>query len=343
MRVSFIAYTALAVCVISCKNNSADNTKVVETTDSIAPDNEKANATVVTEQINWDDVPELNNIGDYPFLTSPEGIDVQDWGDKKDGISEIFDLRKWEVYNGTGITTVEGKLAVLRYVEDTSNGLKYDQYIFDRSFSDYLEKSGAKKIYSGKFPEDEAVREKLKENMYSGKYATYGLSDDEPFTVYVLKNKGKKYIITLQSNSAAGHIYIVELKDFNQTITPYKAKDIEKDLKDKGKAVLYINFDTDKATLKPDGKQIVDIINEVLKSDSALKLSINGYTDNTGSTEHNQKLSLSRAETIKNALVSMGISSARLQTKGYGADMPLAANDSEENKAKNRRVELIKL
>lgn len=114
-------------------------------------------------------------------------------------------------------------------------------------------------------------------------------------------------------------------------------------MEEKGKAVLYINFDNDKATLKSEGQQVVTEIEKLLKSNLELKLSIEGHTDNTGSAEHNKTLSQQRSDAVLNVLTTNGIDKSRLKSKGFGSEKPLVANDSEENKAKNRRVELVKI
>ena len=119
--------------------------------------------------------------------------------------------------------------------------------------------------------------------------------------------------------------------------------EMQKQLDEKGKAVLYINFDTDKATLKDNGKKVVSEIAKLLTNNKNLKLSIQGHTDNTGNATHNQQLSQNRAESVAKELASMGIASARLQSKGFGQDKPIADNSTEDGKAKNRRVELVKL
>ncbi|WP_126971858.1 OmpA family protein [Gynurincola endophyticus] len=72
-------------------------------------------------------------------------------------------------------------------------------------------------------------------------------------------------------------------------------------------------------------------------------MAINGYTDNTGDGKHNQTLSEQRANTVLNSLVEAGIETSRLSAKGFGAQNPIADNSTEDGKAKNRRVELVKL
>ena len=80
-----------------------------------------------------------------------------------------------------------------------------------------------------------------------------------------------------------------------------------------------------------------------MKSDPALRLSIEGHTDNLG-VRHllNQTLSRDRAAALVAALTAQGIAPDRLQSAGYGLDKPIATNDTSEGRARNRRVELVK-
>jgi outer membrane protein OmpA-like peptidoglycan-associated protein len=124
-----------------------------------------------------------------------------------------------------------------------------------------------------------------------------------------------------------------------------KAADIAEALATKGTVSIYgIYFDTDKSEIKPDSKPTLDEVASVLKIDRALKLEVSGHTDNTGDKAHNAKLSEARAQSVVKALVGgYGIDSKRLSAKGYGDTKPVAPNTSDENKAKNRRVELRKV
>jgi outer membrane protein OmpA-like peptidoglycan-associated protein len=105
---------------------------------------------------------------------------------------------------------------------------------------------------------------------------------------------------------------------------------------------LYINFDTNKATIKPESKPIVDQIVVLLKDNFGLNVSIEGHTDSTGIPAKNKTLSQERAQSVVNALVAAGIDKKRLSAVGWGQEKPMADNKTEEGKAKNRRVEIVK-
>ncbi len=102
-----------------------------------------------------------------------------------------------------------------------------------------------------------------------------------------------------------------------------------------------INFAVNKADLTKDSEPFLFQIIDELKEMPDVRLEIAGHTDNTGSAEHNQKLSEDRAESVKRFIVSNGIEANRISTKGYGFRKPLVPNNSEANMAKNRRTEFM--
>jgi outer membrane protein OmpA-like peptidoglycan-associated protein len=130
----------------------------------------------------------------------------------------------------------------------------------------------------------------------------------------------------------------------NKMVT-IKAADMADELAKKGVVSIYgIYFDTDKSDIKPSSDATLDEVANLLKIDRGLKLEISGHTDNTGDKAHNAKLSEARAQAVVHSLVAKyGIDAKRLAAKGYGDSKPVAPNDTEDNKAKNRRVELKKI
>jgi outer membrane protein OmpA-like peptidoglycan-associated protein len=115
------------------------------------------------------------------------------------------------------------------------------------------------------------------------------------------------------------------------------------DITTTGHAAVYgIYFDTDKAEIKPESEPALAEMAKLLKNNPSLNVFIVGHTDNTGTFEHNMKLSQDRAASVVNALVSRhGMAAARLKAVGDGPTAPVASNDSEDGRAKNRRVELV--
>jgi outer membrane protein OmpA-like peptidoglycan-associated protein len=136
---------------------------------------------------------------------------------------------------------------------------------------------------------------------------------------------------------------IVEKKAMEQTIVADAAA-FGNDIRATGHAAVYgINFDTGKSTIKPESTQAIGEIAKLLEADPGLKIHVVGHTDNVGGVDSNIKLSQDRAEAVLQALVrDHGIAPARLRSYGCGQFAPVASNDTEEGRAKNRRVELVK-
>jgi len=139
-------------------------------------------------------------------------------------------------------------------------------------------------------------------------------------------------------------VNVIEIAKMEQVIEIDEAA-MKKQLDSAGKVVLHgINFDTGKATIKPDSKPLLDEIGKLLNDNKDLKLSIEGHTDNVGDKAMNQKLSEQRAAAVKSDIVSNSkVDANRLVTKGFGDTKPLADNGTDEGKAQNRRVELVKI
>ncbi len=102
-----------------------------------------------------------------------------------------------------------------------------------------------------------------------------------------------------------------------------------------------ILFDVNKASLKADLKTSLAKVAGILSVYQQFNVSIEGNTDNTGSAEHNMKLSQQRADNVKSFLVEQGIDAGRLTAKGLGMTMPIADNKTKEGRQKNRRVDLV--
>ncbi|RPI20854.1 MAG: hypothetical protein EHM61_26150, partial [Acidobacteria bacterium] len=154
---------------------------------------------------------------------------------------------------------------------------------------------------------------------------------------------GKEVWAQIQKGNGLIWLHIVEKTEMEQHIVADAAA-FANDIKATGHVAVYgILFDTGKATITPESAQAVGEIAKLLTTDPGLKVHVVGHTDNVGAVESNLKLSQDRAATVVQALVQQhGIAATRLRAYGCGAFAPVASNDAEDGRAKNRRVEIVK-
>lgn len=158
-----------------------------------------------------------------------------------------------------------------------------------------------------------------------------------------VKGGGQLWLEVRVSNS--GEVYtltIVEEQAMKQEVT-FTAESLAAALSTSGSvAIRDILFDTGKATIQPSSAATLSLIADMLKANPDVSLEIEGHTDNVGAPAANLALSRERAASVRAALIKGGIEAERLTTAGFGDTRPVADNTSEEGRARNRRVELVK-
>ena len=162
----------------------------------------------------------------------------------------------------------------------------------------------------------------------------------EQVTGRVVKNGRDVWIEVVPRNEGADYaLTVVEVQGMEQEVT---ASDLLAKLDLEGRVALYLTFDTNSATIKPESASVIDQVAQMLTKSAGLNLSIEGHTDNVGTMANNKTLSEQRAKSVMGALVAKGIAGSRLSAVGYGQEKPVADNGTEAGRAKNRRVELVK-
>lgn len=235
---------------------------------------------------------------------------------------EEIEFDSYNFFNGKNCTTVEGR-KFKRIYTVKEGGLKSSVIQIMRNYSNAVKSMGGTVIYEGT-PQEAECADNNGLNMVVGK----AVKDGDEMWVEVVTLGGDDYYLT---------IILKEL--MKQDVT---ASNMFEALNRDGHIALYINFDTGKSTIRDESKPIIDQIVQMLKTNTGLILSVEGHTDNVGSPASNKTLSEERAKSVVSAIVSQGIGNDRLSPVGYGQDKPIADNKTEEGKAKNRRVELVK-
>jgi OOP family OmpA-OmpF porin len=159
----------------------------------------------------------------------------------------------------------------------------------------------------------------------------------------VLQKEGKETWVEVRSYNNMYRLSIVEKGIMKQEVVA-NAEVMGNDINSTGHVSIYgIYFDTGKSEIKPESGAAISEIAKLLENNVALKLYVVGHTDNAGSFDSNMKLSKDRADAVAKALTGKhGIAAARLKPYGVASLAPVTSNDTEDGKAKNRRVELVK-
>jgi OmpA-OmpF porin, OOP family len=241
---------------------------------------------------------------DHPLLTRVKGFSITECNKQDFGEEEMY-------YTQEQSRMAEGKRTVISYALD-EGATAVSELQVRRNYSNAIARMGGKLTYEDKF--DAYLK---------------------------LEKDGSEIWVRVQvfDGAAEYKLYIVEVEAMRQDVV---AADMLKALNDKGFIALYINFDTDKAVIKPESQPVIDQIIALLKENASLNVSIEGHTDNTGTPQRNKALSELRAQSVLNAVLKGGIEKNRLSSRGWGQDKPIAENKTEEGKAKNRRVEIVK-
>ncbi len=186
-------------------------------------------------------------------------------------------------------------------------------------------------------------------------------SDGKPKANEIVILQGKKTGVKIESKTDAsgkaqvllpkGDTYLIKYKNFSKE-TEYSEMEIpdKPGLMTAELSIEYepaktytldnVFFDTGKATLRKESYTELNELAEVMKNKETLEIEIAGHTDNVGSDEANLVLSQGRADAVRNYLLSKGIDSKRVTAKGYGETQPVADNDTDEGRQKNRRTEV---
>jgi outer membrane protein OmpA-like peptidoglycan-associated protein len=259
---------------------------------------------------------------------------------------------------GAGFTTVEGRIFLIYYALPSGRSAlevlrNYEQSLTSKGFSVVFTCSTAKGscfetgedeggYYLGQAVGDPLVIPKLLDDYVQnwfqggGRYLLARL--DRP--------EGAVYAAIYLGESGSGTVAVVRVVETTEMETDkikvVTAAEMETAIAETGKVALYgIHFDFDKDVIKPESKPTLDEIALVLTSDPDLRLRIVGHTDDQGSADYNLDLSERRAASVVAALVAdYGIAPERLVAAGAGMTQPVDTNDTEEGRARNRRVEL---
>ncbi|MGY0651762.1 OmpA family protein [Luteimonas sp. A537] len=271
--------------------------------------------------------------GEFPYLSLPEGYDEGNRPKQRD-----FDM--YPFWTGSGFEEVEGRT----YAADVrARERSYSMHEVRRNLEAMMAEAGAVPVFEGRIPEEASERyDSDLKGFYSD--ATGFSWDDYESRVYrVDLADGRQVWVHAALDYLSSGWVVAEREGFVQTAALLPASELKQQLDADGRVAIQVNFAVDKADILPDSTPQVEQVLALLRDDPSLRLSIDGHTDDTGDAAYNQRLSEARAKSVVAALASQGIDASRLQAKGHGQSQPVADNATDEGRAKNRRVELVRL
>lgn len=188
---------------------------------------------------------------------------------------------------------------------------------------------------------------------YTGGVENFLFDDGRMLTAEHRAADGVRTLVFINDNTLFGHsqdasVYAIQTQPMQNGMVssspdPLTSENMLYELNNKGQFSLHLPFDFNRSTLRTDAQPSLKALSDLLKKHPQLHVRIEGHTDQAGAESYNQKLSVTRAVAVKNALIAEGIDPRRLETTGYGSSRPLVSNDTEANRAINRRVEIIKM
>ncbi|MFW5915971.1 MAG: OmpA family protein [Bacteroidota bacterium] len=175
----------------------------------------------------------------------------------------------------------------------------------------------------------------------SGDVVMESYSDEQSGEFLVCLPSNNNYVLNV---SREGYLFYSDnftLKGIHEVYEPYR-KDVPLNPVKEGERIVLRNifYATDSFNLRKESRVELEKLYQFLGDNSGLKIEISGHTDNVGSKQYNMELSRKRARSVYDYLIEKGIDPERLSYKGYGESEPVATNETEEGRAKNRRTEM---
>lgn len=272
-------------------------------------------------------------LGEFPYFSQPEGYH------HPNRPIPVADFDRVAVWTGDRLEWVEGRVHRALVNADRRSGKAFSRLEVERNIEHQVAEAGGVKVTQSRVPR-EAYQAWLAGE--AGNATGRGAISNHPVSTYLVRRADRDIWIHFAANTASGGWRIVESAPFEATAALLPSSELRQALDREGRVAVQVHFATDQAQILAESQPQIDQILELLREDPDLALSVNGHTDDTGGADHNRRLSEARARSVVAALTDAGIDAARLAAAGFGQTEPVADNDTEEGRARNRRVELVR-
>lgn len=340
MKLILIAVVSITLAGCSKKVDEAANNQVA------------GSQTAASQQASQPSVPGFDpakapvapepSLGEFPYFSLINGYqemtyesshgDVHFHGNVRDAKFDRF-----EFFDGHKMIPVEGRLKTM-YAEGTGASFFEVQKTYERM----IKNLGGVTVFEGTGKDIADKKVEYKEVRHREKYP----NEDDKFGVYMVRTPSRQIWVEVWQPRYVDNNYfltVVEKQDMALRASLIPAEQMKQALDSQGHVMIPVLFDTDKTDIKPESGPLIAEVIKLMQQNPSLKLRIEGHTDTQGMPAYNVTLSDGRAKSVMLALLKAGIDPNRLQAQGFGQTRPVADNATDEGRAKNRRVELVKI
>ena len=274
-------------------------------------------------------------VGEFPYFGLPPGYHTTP------KLSGVIEHGVFPFWIGDRYLAVEGRIHQANFrvdAERTFSTLEVESWV-----EETMARAGAKKVFEGTIPRSESSRVLTRD--FTSTYSNGLCWPTEPVRTYVIHRTDRAIWVHACSYGGIGAAWVIaeDTRVAPDEASAVGSEELRRRIDADGRVDLAIHFESDSSRMLSGSQQQIAEILEMMEADPELALSVNGYTDDSGTAQRNLELSQQRARTIVDELVRRGIAPARLRSHGFGRERPVADNATAEGRARNRRVELERI
>lgn len=274
------------------------------------------------------------SLGTFPYIALPDGYRTAE-----DSTVELDSAPMWV---GDRFEWIEGRIHQAAIFAD--EGHAYSQMEIATYLRNALERIGAVPVAEvERIPVHEAANHGLTDALRTKYRAGLGHFYAVPSSTWLIRRADGDVWVFLNTGTDSTHWVIARATRYDPTIRLLSGVELGRLIDADGKAIIHVNFSTGAAEIDESSMPQIEQVALLLRNEPNLRLSIEGHTDDVGSQDRNQVLSMARAVAVRDALRAHAIDESRLQTVAHGSTQPVTGESGPEARARNRRVELVRL
>lgn len=329
----------LAACSAKQEEQAASQASASAAAPSVEASSDAAPAVAGFDPAKAPLAAEPGGLGAFPYFGLIDGYTAMT-KENFQGDSRMEDVRdskfdRFEFFDGVKMIPVEGQLST-RY----ARGAGSSWFEMMSTYKKFITDLGGVTVWEGSGKDVADKKLSFADKRHRGRHNLA----DEKGAVYMVRTPSREIWIEVWQpwDNPNYFVTVVEKQSMAMRAGFLPAEAMKAALDKDGRVAIPVLFDTDKTTLKPESDPVLAEVVKLMTANPGLSVAVEGHTDDQGTPQHNLTLSDGRAKAVVAALTAKGVAAARLSPKGFGQTRPVADNASEDGRAKNRRVELVK-